>query len=1206
MKLNRFLATLLFTGLSLAGFAQLDTRHWVPPFYAKPGAGTGNSNLRTHFVSLSTPAVETIPITIRNGFGELIDIVEISRDNPVEYVLGIGNSENFPLNVIPTDSLNIPIRSQGLTFTSFQPFYVNMRHKSATQGTSLTTKGQVAKGKRFYSGHLFTIYNTTTNADLWNNQRRAHFISVMATEDNTTVTFDMIKLPIALIGYAPGEPVTVTLNALESFTVGIDHSLYNDATINNANGIRITSNKDVVCNTGSWLSGNQSGQDIGTDQLVPAENVGQEYILVRGLGDQTTERPIVVATADNTQVFLNDEATPAATINEGEFYIVPTNKFSANGNLYILATEKVYVYQTLSGSSTNVGPTVGLNFIPPLNCIGAKEVNIAFVNSLAAGDGQGRINIITKLGAQVFLNGDTNPLTGAQSVTGINDWVTYAFDPTTDNVQLESDSVMNVALLTRDNFVGTAGYFSGFTLEPVVGLSAATAGSLPCVPGNAVMQVFGFDSYQWYFNGEAIEGATGNSLIPTFAGSYTVEGIDEACGFRFMSNEFELPLCPSTIGVAKSAINVQETTAGSKIFDVTYRLVITNYAPGIATNVQITENIATGLPTGATAVLLQMPVLSQGIITGGFNAAFNGTTIQGMLSGNGSMTAGATAFIDYVVRIDMNNAEQDGYMNQVIVTTKESGINNGLTGPFNGQDFSHAGTNPDPNGNGDPNEDAENDPTLVCFFSQDISYVQSAFCATDAVQEVSVDGINPGIFTSTPGLALDPETGAIDVSQSAPGTYTVTFSSTGRCPATRTTEVTIVAAPVAGIPGPTQVICADGAPLDLSNLVSGGSAPGTWTDAQGNPLGNSFASTTAGTFTLTYSVEAPPCAAATATLSVNAVAEPNPGIATQNNTTCLNSGPVDLTDFLTNADPDGQWFNLAGDVISPEVTHPAPGQYFYTYQVSNSVCGVRTVTISVQVLPVPNPGVSLGETAICANESVDLNTLLTEAAPNGTWTDADGTPVAESFTPSQPGTYTFTYTVGSPPCTPQSNTVTVVVENAPNPGTAESPYTVCQGDNGFSLFSILTNASPGGTWTDGSGNVVNNIFIPAQVGNFTRTYTLFAPGCEPASVTFVVSVTDVGCEQGPLVIPQGFSPNGDGIGDLWVIKNLFLYPNNTVKIFNRWGNEVYAARPYTNNWNGTAQTGVNAGAQLPEGTYWYILDLGDGSEPRRGYVYLTR
>lgn len=90
-------------------------------------------------------------------------------------------------------------------------------------------------------------------------------------------------------------------------------------------------------------------------------------------------------------------------------------------------------------------------------------------------------------------------------------------------------------------------------------------------------------------------------------------------------------------------------------------------------------------------------------------------------------------------------------------------------------------------------------------------------------------------------------------------------------------------------------------------------------------------------------------------------------------------------------------------------------------------------------------------------------------------------------------------------------------------------------------------------------------------------------------------------------IPDGFSPNGDGINDLFVIRGILDYPNNTFVIFNRWGNKVFEASPYTNTWDGRSTFGVRVGGdELPVGTYFYVLDLKNGSAIYKGTIYLNR
>jgi gliding motility-associated-like protein/uncharacterized repeat protein (TIGR01451 family) len=95
-----------------------------------------------------------------------------------------------------------------------------------------------------------------------------------------------------------------------------------------------------------------------------------------------------------------------------------------------------------------------------------------------------------------------------------------------------------------------------------------------------------------------------------------------------------------------------------------------------------------------------------------------------------------------------------------------------------------------------------------------------------------------------------------------------------------------------------------------------------------------------------------------------------------------------------------------------------------------------------------------------------------------------------------------------------------------------------------------------------------------------------------------------------LIFYGGISPNGDGHNDLWEIDGIWQYPNNTVQIYNRWGNLVFRSSGYDNlneAWYGQSNEGLRVGDQeLPDGTYFYVVDLGDGSKARSGYIILKR
>ncbi|WP_435261491.1 gliding motility-associated C-terminal domain-containing protein [Tenacibaculum sp. nBUS_03] len=87
-----------------------------------------------------------------------------------------------------------------------------------------------------------------------------------------------------------------------------------------------------------------------------------------------------------------------------------------------------------------------------------------------------------------------------------------------------------------------------------------------------------------------------------------------------------------------------------------------------------------------------------------------------------------------------------------------------------------------------------------------------------------------------------------------------------------------------------------------------------------------------------------------------------------------------------------------------------------------------------------------------------------------------------------------------------------------------------------------------------------------------------------------------------------FTPNDDGSNDTLIINCIENYPNNTLEIFNRWGNLVYTRERYENTWNGKSEGRLNIKEkdELPSGTYYYVLDLGNGSKPRVGWVYINR
>ena len=97
------------------------------------------------------------------------------------------------------------------------------------------------------------------------------------------------------------------------------------------------------------------------------------------------------------------------------------------------------------------------------------------------------------------------------------------------------------------------------------------------------------------------------------------------------------------------------------------------------------------------------------------------------------------------------------------------------------------------------------------------------------------------------------------------------------------------------------------------------------------------------------------------------------------------------------------------------------------------------------------------------------------------------------------------------------------------------------------------------------------------------------------------------CGEGLENIPNAFSPNGDGVNDVWVIEGIQNYPLNKVQVFNRWGALIYEANMYNNidiRFDGNSNK--DSSTSLGDDTYFYIVDLGDGSEILQGYLVINR
>jgi gliding motility-associated-like protein len=164
---------------------------------------------------------------------------------------------------------------------------------------------------------------------------------------------------------------------------------------------------------------------------------------------------------------------------------------------------------------------------------------------------------------------------------------------------------------------------------------------------------------------------------------------------------------------------------------------------------------------------------------------------------------------------------------------------------------------------------------------------------------------------------------------------------------------------------------------------------------------------------------------------------------------------------------------------------------------------------------------------------------------------------------------------------------------------------VCRLDSNGAIDVSISGGTPpyNYNWSNGA---TTDAIKKLTFGNYQLNVT-DNNGCN-AEANYTVKVERENCDA-PVYIPQGFSPDGDGTNETFFIPGLENYPNNVLKIYNRWGSVVYEKSPYNNDWNGQPESGLvvlSSDGFLPTGTYFYVIELAPGLPPITGYVYLDK
>jgi gliding motility-associated-like protein len=381
-------------------------------------------------------------------------------------------------------------------------------------------------------------------------------------------------------------------------------------------------------------------------------------------------------------------------------------------------------------------------------------------------------------------------------------------------------------------------------------------------------------------------------------------------------------------------------------------------------------------------------------------------------------------------------------------------------------------------------------------------------------------------WTGPNGFASPLQNPTVPATTDAAGTYSVTITVGGCESPAGSVNVVVDPLPTVDVgPDKTITICPSMTSVQLAGSVGGGAKGGIWT--------------TSGTGTFTGG---------------------------GNSTTVL----------------AGQYFPSAQDVANGSVT-------LTLASISNDNCAIVTepLTIDIHLLKAVTAG---PDQTICSQNTARLTGQITIPG-SGAWTTSgtgtfnpSATQMDTEYVPSaddiKNGSVVITLTAANPgDCYIPSDKLTITF--APPPTLSAGPTKYVLKGQTVTLEPTVSDPDVTYAWSPDIDISSTSVKNPVVTGNADQTYTLTVTDSRGCSATSSVKVI----VSPPIVIPNAFTPNGDGVNDQWNIVGLSAYQQSTIDVFDRNGQKVFHSIGYGMPWDGTY-----SGKEVPYGVYYYIID----------------
>lgn len=427
--------------------AQIDTEFWfaVPEVGQSLNEGTPRDRpIFLVFATLDEAATIQIWQPADLTFAPIILNAAANSTAQINLTPFIERLESKPINTV----LN-----KGLLIRSTAPITAYYDVRAQSNSDIFALKGASANGTKFYVPFQTHWQNALANGGNVYNPICYTSFDIVATDDTTMVT---ITPSADIVGHPGGVPFTVNLQRGQTYSC----SSIGNLGINNPVGSKIESNKPIAVTIKDDMLQYDPAisvqADMAADQIIPTEFLGDEYIVIKGELTNNTDRIVIVAEVDNTAIFINGNATPVATLNQGESYV---HMYAAGEDVaYITSSENIYVFH-YSGQGLQLAGAI----IPSLKCTGSDRVSL-----VRATNGPFFIYLMIKNGFQnnFMLNGLPNIIQGTDfiEVPGTNsEWV-YARINLSSNPNVPAGQAFRVTNFSTELFaMGTINRSNGFT-----------------------------------------------------------------------------------------------------------------------------------------------------------------------------------------------------------------------------------------------------------------------------------------------------------------------------------------------------------------------------------------------------------------------------------------------------------------------------------------------------------------------------------------------------------------------------------------------------------------------------------------------------------------------------------------------------------------------------------------------------------------------